>query len=41
VAAAHQAAFGDIRPANIMVEVSAFVHPDMLVEIEADAVLQR
>ncbi len=31
--------FKDIRPANTMVEVSAFVHPDMLVEISADAIL--
>jgi enamine deaminase RidA (YjgF/YER057c/UK114 family) len=31
--------FKDIRPANTMVEVSAFVHPDMLVEISADAVI--
>jgi enamine deaminase RidA (YjgF/YER057c/UK114 family) len=30
--------FKDIRPANTMVEVSGFVHPDMLVEISADAV---
>lgn len=31
--------FKDIKPANTMVEVSAFVHPDMLVEISADAVI--
>ena len=31
--------FKDIRPANTMVEVSGFVHPDMLVEISADAVI--
>jgi len=36
---AHQAAFGDAPPATSMVEVSRLIHPDMLVEIEADAVL--
>ena len=33
----HGAVFGGIRPATAMVEVSALVDPDMLVEIEADA----
>jgi enamine deaminase RidA (YjgF/YER057c/UK114 family) len=33
----HGAVFGTIRPATAMVEVSALVDPDMLVEIEADA----
>ena len=33
----HGAVFGSIRPATAMVEVSALVDPDMLVEIEADA----
>jgi len=33
--------FKDIKPANTMVEVSAFVHPDMLVEISADAVISN
>jgi len=33
--------FKDIRPANTMVEVSAFVHEDMLVEISADAVISN
>jgi enamine deaminase RidA (YjgF/YER057c/UK114 family) len=36
---AHREAFADIQPANLMVQVQAFVSPDMLVEIEADAVL--
>jgi enamine deaminase RidA (YjgF/YER057c/UK114 family) len=35
----HGEVFGDIRPANTMLQVSAFVSPDWLVEIEADAVV--
>ena len=35
---AHGEVFGKIRPACTMVEVSGFVSPDMLLEIEADAV---
>jgi enamine deaminase RidA (YjgF/YER057c/UK114 family) len=35
----HGEVFGDIRPANTMLEVSKFVSPDWLVEIEADAVV--
>jgi enamine deaminase RidA (YjgF/YER057c/UK114 family) len=37
VAEAHAQVFGDIRPAATMVEVSALIAPDLLVEIEADA----
>jgi enamine deaminase RidA (YjgF/YER057c/UK114 family) len=37
VAAAHAEVFGDIRPVATMVEVSALIAPELLVEIEADA----
>lgn len=34
---AHGAVFGDVRPVTAMYEVSAFIDPLMLVEVEADA----
>ena len=36
---AHGKVFGTIRPATAMVEVSRLIDPDMLVEIEAEAVI--
>ena len=38
-ARAHGEAFADIRPACTFVEVSGFIDPDWLVELEADAVV--
>jgi enamine deaminase RidA (YjgF/YER057c/UK114 family) len=37
VGAVHAEVFGEIRPVATMVEVSALISPDLLVEIEVDA----
>ena len=37
IGAVHAEVFGDIRPVATMVQVSALISPDLVVEIEADA----
>ena len=39
VAGAHGEVFRDIRPANTIMQVTRFIDPEWLVEIEADAVV--
>ncbi len=39
VGRAHGEMFGEVRPATTMVEVSRLIHPDLVVEVEAEAVV--
>jgi enamine deaminase RidA (YjgF/YER057c/UK114 family) len=41
VAAVHGEVFGDIRPANTIMQVSRFIDPEWLVELEVDAIASR
>ncbi len=36
---AHVEFFGSVRPASTLVQIARLIHPDLLIEIEADAVL--
>jgi isochorismate pyruvate lyase len=38
---AHREVFGEHPPTTTLVEVARLIHPDMLIEIEADAILEE
>ncbi|HYY95166.1 MAG TPA: RidA family protein [Pyrinomonadaceae bacterium] len=40
VARVHGEFFADVRPVNTVVQVTRFIEPDWLVEVEADAVIE-
>ena len=40
VGRAHGEIFGDVRPATVMIEVKRLIAPEMLVEIEAQAIVE-
>jgi len=41
IARAHREHFGEVRPATTLIEVSRLVSPEMLVEIEAEAIVDE
>jgi enamine deaminase RidA (YjgF/YER057c/UK114 family) len=41
VALVHGSVFGEIRPANTIMQVVRFIDPEWLIEIEADAVVEE
>ncbi len=38
-AKAHKEFFSEIKPVTTMVEISRLIHPDLLIEIEATAII--